>query len=73
MWAPYAKGNGQWIAKNVIGGFLAAPSEALPECTVSDLFFTHERGTYMGVYAFVLAGSNFFAPIICKPTSRPPA
>jgi MFS family permease len=27
--------------------------------------FAHERGTYMGVYAFVLAGSNFFAPIIC--------
>lgn len=65
MWAPFAKGNGQWIAKNVLGGFFAAPSEALPEISVSDVFFAHERGTYMGVYAFALAGSNFFAPIIC--------
>lgn len=32
---------------------------------MSDIYFSHERGTYMGVYAFVLAGSNFFAPIIC--------
>jgi hypothetical protein len=65
MWGPYAKGNGQWIAKNVLGGFFAAPIEALPEISVSDVFFAHERGTYMGVYAFVLAGSNFFAPVIC--------
>ncbi|EMD00251.1 hypothetical protein BAUCODRAFT_145544 [Baudoinia panamericana UAMH 10762] len=65
MWGPYARGNGQWIAKNVLGGFFAAPIEALPEISVSDVFFAHERGTYMGVYAFVLAGSNFFAPVIC--------
>ncbi|KAI7346094.1 MFS general substrate transporter [Hortaea werneckii] len=65
MWGPYAASNGQWIAKNVLGGFFAAPIEALPEVSVSDVFFAHERGTFMGVYAFVLAGSNFFAPIIC--------
>lgn len=65
MWGPYAGSNGQWIAKNVLGGFFGAPIEALPEVTVADVFFAHERGTYMGVYAFVLAGSNFFAPIIC--------
>lgn len=65
MWGPYAKGNGQWIAKNILQGFVAAPVEALPELSVADVFFTHERATYMGVYAFVLAGSNFFAPIIC--------
>lgn len=65
MWGPYASDNGQWIAKNILGGFFAAPIEALPETSVSDVFFAHERGTYMGVYAFVLAGSNFFAPIIC--------
>ena len=65
MWGPYATTNGQWIAKNILGGFFSAPIEALPEISVSDVYFTHERGTYMGVYAFVLAGSNFFAPIIC--------
>ncbi|KAK1816932.1 hypothetical protein LTR12_008654 [Friedmanniomyces endolithicus] len=65
MWGPHAKGNGQWIAKNVLGGFFGSPIEALPEISVADVFFAHERGTYMGVYAFVLAGSNFFAPVIC--------
>lgn len=65
MWGPYASSNGQWIARCVLNGFFGSPIEALPEVTVSDLFFAHERGTYMGVYAFVLAGSNFFAPIVC--------
>jgi len=27
-------------------------------------YFQHERGTYIGLYSFLLAGSNFFAPII---------
>ncbi len=40
-------------------------SEALPETTIADLFFAHERATYMGWYAWTLTGSNFFAPIIC--------
>ncbi|RMY66833.1 hypothetical protein D0862_15149 [Hortaea werneckii] len=56
MWGPYAASNGQWIAKNVLGGFFSAPIEALPEVSVSDVFAAHERGTFMGVYAFVLAG-----------------
>lgn len=28
-------------------------------------YFTHERGSYMGLYAFTLAGSNYFTPVIC--------
>ncbi|KAI0834279.1 putative MFS transporter [Hypoxylon sp. FL0890] len=65
VWGPYARGNGQWIANRVLTGFFGAPIEALPETTIADLFFAHERGTYLGWYAFTLAGSNFFAPIIC--------
>ncbi|KAJ5315971.1 hypothetical protein N7476_006278 [Penicillium atrosanguineum] len=65
MWGPYAGTNGQWIARNVLSGFFTAPIEALPEITVTDVYFTHERGTYMGLYAFFLAGSNYFAPVIC--------
>jgi MFS family permease len=45
-------------------GFFTAPVEALPEISITDVYFTHERGTYMGVYALTLAGSNYFAPII---------
>ncbi|KAH8894325.1 MFS general substrate transporter [Thozetella sp. PMI_491] len=65
VWGPYAHGNGQWIAKSILTGFFAGPIEALPETSIADLFFAHERGTFMGWYAFTLAGSNFFAPIIC--------
>ncbi|KAI1856617.1 hypothetical protein JX265_011576 [Neoarthrinium moseri] len=65
LWSPYAQGNSQWIAKSILTGFFAAPIEALPETTIADLFFAHERATYMGWYAFSLAGSNFFAPVIC--------
>ncbi|KAB8266310.1 major facilitator superfamily domain-containing protein [Aspergillus pseudonomiae] len=62
---PYITSNGQWIARSVVTGFFLAPIEALPEITVTDVYFTHERGTYMGMYAFFLAGSNYFAPVIC--------
>ncbi|KAH6680435.1 putative MFS transporter [Halenospora varia] len=65
MWSPWASNNDMWIAKNVLGGFFAAPIEALPEISVTDVYFSHQRGTYMGLYAFFLAGSNYFAPVIC--------
>jgi hypothetical protein len=37
MWSPYASGSGQWIARNVVGGFFMAPIEALPEISVQDV------------------------------------
>lgn len=64
VWSPYAKGEGQWIARNIVIGFVAAPIEALPETSITDLYFAHERGKYLGWYAWFLASSNFFAPVI---------
>lgn len=64
VWSPYAKGNGQWIARNILIGFFAAPIEALPETSITDLYFAHERGTYLAWYAWFLTSSNFFAPVI---------
>lgn len=65
VWSPYAHGNGLWIARNIITGFVSAPIEALPEASITDVYFAHERGTYMGWYAWTLAASNYFAPVIC--------
>jgi hypothetical protein len=65
IWSPYTKGNGQWIAKNILGGFFAVPIEALPGFSVTDVYFAHQRGTYMALYAFTLVGSNFLAHIMC--------
>ena len=62
IWAPYSHGAGQWYAHRILLGIFAAPVESLPEVTVPDLFFAHERGTYMALYAFTLFGSNFLAP-----------
>ncbi|KAE9994624.1 hypothetical protein EG327_006767 [Venturia inaequalis] len=64
VWVPYTKTNGTWIASKILQGFFGAPIESLCEISVTDVYFSHERGTYMAVYALMLAGSNFFAPII---------
>ncbi|KAI9739248.1 MAG: hypothetical protein M1834_007461 [Cirrosporium novae-zelandiae] len=64
IWAPHTKTNGQWIAKNILQGFFSAPIESLCEISITDLYFTHERGFYMALYALFLAGSNFLAPIL---------
>jgi MFS family permease len=61
----YVTSNGEWIARSLLMGFFVAPVEALPEISITDIYFTHQRGTYMGMYSFALAGSNYFAPVIC--------
>ncbi|TLD21060.1 hypothetical protein PspLS_09251 [Pyricularia sp. CBS 133598] len=64
IWAPRATTTGQWIANKAIQGFFGAPIESLCEISVSDVWFTHERGTYIGYYALFLVGSNFLAPLV---------
>ncbi|KAF4339530.1 major facilitator superfamily transporter [Fusarium beomiforme] len=65
MWSPYVTSNGEWIGRSIICGFFIAPIEALPEVSVTDVYFTHERGTYMALYALCLAGGTYIAPLIC--------
>jgi MFS family permease len=60
----YVTSNGEWIARCIVIGFFSAPIEALPEVCVTDVYFTHQRGKYMGFYAMALGGSNYFGPII---------
>ncbi|RMZ68230.1 serine threonine kinase 16 [Pyrenophora seminiperda CCB06] len=64
IWSAHVKSNGEWIARCIVTGFFVAPIEALPEISVTDVYFTHQRGYYMGFYSLSLAGSNYFAPII---------
>ncbi|KAF5548556.1 transporter HOL1 [Fusarium phyllophilum] len=64
IWAPHATTNGQWIANKVLQGTFGAPIESLCEISVSDVYFAHERGTYVAYYALFLGGSNFVAPVI---------
>lgn len=62
IWAPYTKTNGQWIGHKILQGFLGAPIESLCEVTVSDIWFEHERGSWMGLYAFIMLFGSFMAP-----------
>jgi hypothetical protein len=64
IWVPHATSNGAWIGSKILQGFVGAPIESLCEISVTDVYFTHERGRYMGLYAFMLAGSNFLAPVL---------
>jgi len=64
VWTAYSNSAGVWYAHRIIIGILDAPIEALPEISIPDLFFAHERGTWMSTYVLLLFGSNFIAPLI---------
>ncbi|KAK4501455.1 hypothetical protein PRZ48_007264 [Zasmidium cellare] len=65
VWGTYAHGQGQWIAKNILGGLFVAPWEAIPAVSITDVFFQHERGKYMAIYAVALGLGNFLSPVLC--------
>lgn len=64
VWTAYTTSKGAWWAHRILIGLFVAPVESLPEVSVPDLFFAHERGNYMGFYAFALFGSNALAPLL---------
>ncbi|KAL8660849.1 MAG: hypothetical protein Q9202_006132 [Teloschistes flavicans] len=64
IWVPYTKTNGQWIASKILQGFFGAPVESLCEISVTDLYFTHERGSYIALYGFALLSSSYLAPVL---------
>lgn len=48
----------------VLQGLFGAPTETLGEISVADVYFSHQRGTYMAVYAVTLYGAGFLGPIL---------
>ena len=64
LWSPYVTSNGEWIARSILLGFFGGPYDALPEVSIADIYFTHQRGTGLSIYAFCALASNYFAPII---------
>lgn len=64
LWSPYVKTDGEWIARSVLLGFFGGPYDALPEVSIADIYFTHQRGSGLSIYAFCALASNYFAPII---------
>lgn len=64
VWTAYSTSASEWFGHRVLIGIIVSPIESLCEVTVFDLFFAHNRGTYMGLYVFILFGSNFLAPLV---------
>ncbi|KAJ5585110.1 uncharacterized protein N7459_004910 [Penicillium hispanicum] len=64
VWTAYSTSAGEWFGHRALIGIIVSPIESLCEVTVFDLFFAHNRGTYMGLYVFILFGSNFLAPLV---------
>ena len=64
VWTGYTTSAGSWLAHRVIIGFILAPIESLPEISIADLFFAHERGTWISIYVCMLFSSNFISPLM---------
>jgi MFS family permease len=64
IWTANSSSSGEWYAHRIIIGIAVAPIESLPEISVADLMFAHERGTWMAAYVLTLFESNFIAPLI---------
>jgi MFS family permease len=63
-WTAWISHYPSWAAARCLYGLVCAPVEVLPQICIPDVFFAHERGTYIGWYMLVLCGSNFLAPLI---------
>ncbi|KIX95713.1 uncharacterized protein Z520_08420 [Fonsecaea multimorphosa CBS 102226] len=64
IWTVYTTSTSIWWAHRSLLGLIVAPVESLGEISVSDLFFAHERGNYMGIYTLLVFGSNALAPFL---------
>ncbi|EED85648.1 predicted protein [Postia placenta Mad-698-R] len=64
VWTAYSTSAGEWYAHRILLGIVASAGESLPEVSVFDLFFAHERGAYMAFYVFTIFASNFVAPLL---------
>lgn len=64
---PWAATTHNWnslLASRIIMAFAGSATEALPAAIVSDLFFLHERGFWMGAYSLFLSVGAAIGAII---------
>ncbi|SCU99756.1 LAMI_0G00606g1_1 [Lachancea mirantina] len=64
VWPPYTKSNGEWIASKILQGFFGSTIESLPEISMSDLFFEHERSLALSLYGLTLLSASYLAPFV---------
>ncbi|GAA6013740.1 hypothetical protein JCM10207_008176 [Rhodosporidiobolus poonsookiae] len=62
IWVPWITTDGQWIASRIIYGTFGSPCESLNEVSISMIYYSHERGYYLGFYTIALYAGAFLAP-----------
>ncbi|KAM5346720.1 hypothetical protein ACJ41O_009725 [Fusarium nematophilum] len=63
LWTAYVQGRGEFFANRILLGIVSSPQETLIEVIIGDIFFTHDRGFYMGAYSWTLWCGAFLAPV----------
>ncbi|CAM1501571.1 Fc.00g035550.m01.CDS01 [Cosmosporella sp. VM-42] len=63
LWSACVKNRGEFFANRIILGIVSSPMETLIEVVIGDIFFTHDRGFYMGIYCWTLWCGAFLAPV----------
>ncbi|KAI4716390.1 MFS general substrate transporter [Aureobasidium sp. EXF-10727] len=64
IWASRADSYASLLAARLVLGWFAGAAECVVPLTVADLFFLHQRGTYMGVFAAALAAGAPLGSIV---------
>ena len=63
IWSAVARSWDSLVAARIISAFAGSCGEALPATVVTDLFFLHERGWWMGVYIFFFQCAGYIGTI----------
>ncbi|KAH6888538.1 major facilitator superfamily domain-containing protein, partial [Thelonectria olida] len=63
VWSAFVETKGEFFANRIILGVVSSPMETLIEVVIGDVFFTHDRGFYMGIYCWTLWCGAFLAPV----------
>jgi MFS family permease len=50
IWEALASSHRSLLAARAVNGLVCATSETIPVQMIADIFFLHERGSWMGVY-----------------------
>ncbi|KAK7208161.1 major facilitator superfamily protein [Myxozyma melibiosi] len=63
VWTAYSTSYATWVVQRILLGLFGSPIECLCEVSITDLFFTHQRGQQLGIYLLMLSGGAYLAPL----------
>lgn len=63
VWTSYVTSSGEWYVNRVLIGTFYGPIETMIEICISDVFFAHDRGFWIGMYCWILFGIPFIGAV----------